>query len=159
MEQREGPVGGVQYVGVNEVGTSDGGWCAVTMDSGAAVSVMPARWYPREQKRTGVEYTVADGGRIADVGEKLLKFEFSDGDNGSIQFRLANVTKPLGAVSSVCDKGNRVVFDSEGSYVELKSSGKRIPLRRQNGVYVMDVWVGGSKAKTEKRFRRQAWRP
>ena len=89
----------------------------------------------------------------------MLKFESSDGDNGNMRFRLANVTKPLGAVSSVCDKGNRVVFDSEGSYVELKSSGKRIPLRRQNGVYVMDVWVGGSKAKPGKRFRRQAWRP
>ena len=76
MEQREGDVGGVQYVGVNEVGTSDGGWCAVTMDSGAAVSVMPAWWYPREQKRTGVEYTVAGSGKIADMVEKLLKYEF-----------------------------------------------------------------------------------
>ena len=159
VEQREGDVGGVQYVGVNEVGTSDGGWCAVTMDSGAAVSVMPAWWYPREQKRTGVEYTVANGAKIADMGEKLLKFEFDDGGNGSMKFRLANVTKPLGAISSVCDRGNRVVFDSEGSYVDLQSSGKRIPLRRQNGVYVMDVWVGGSKAKPGKRFRRQAWRP
>ena len=89
----------------------------------------------------------------------MLKFEFSDDDNGGMQFRLANVTKALGAVSSVCDKGNRVVFDSEGSYVELKREGRRIPLRRQNGVYVMDVWVGGGKAKTETRFRRQAWRP
>ena len=159
MDQREGHVGGVQYVGVNEVGANDVGWCAVTMDSGAAVSVMPARWYPKEQKRTGVEYAVANGAKIADMGEKLLKFEFDDGGNGSMKFRLANVTKPLGAISSVCDRGNRVVFDSEGSYVELKSSGKRNPPRRQNSVYVMDAWVRGSKAKPGKRFRRQAWRP
>ena len=85
------------------MGANDGGWCAVTLNSGAAVSVMLAWWYPKEQKRTGVEYTVADGGKIADLGEKLLKFEFRDGDSGNMRFRLVNVTKPRGAVSSVCD--------------------------------------------------------
>ena len=120
---------------------------------------MPAWWYPKEQKKTGVEYTVADGGKIADMGEKSLKFEFSDGDRGKMRFRLGDVTKPLGAVSSVCDKGSSVFFDSEGSYVELESSGKRIPLRRQIGAYVMDAWGGGSKVETKKRYRRQAPRP
>ena len=78
---------------------------------------MPARRRPKEQKKAGAEYAVAGGGKIADMGEKLLKFEFSDGDSGHMSFRLANVTKPPGAASSVCDKGNRAVFRSEGSYV------------------------------------------
>eukprot|EP00973_Karenia_brevis_P079791 11072137-Karenia_brevis.AAC.1 len=41
--------------------------------------------------------------------------------------------------------GNRVVFDSEdayeGSYIENKSTGHKIYLRQENGVYVMDMWV------------------
>ena len=100
--------GGVQYVGVNEVGANDGGWCAVTLDSGAAASVMPAWRYPKERKRTGAEYTVADGGKIANLGEKLLKFEFSDGDSGNMRFRLANVTMPRAV--AVCAKKETAWF-------------------------------------------------
>ena len=77
---------------------------------------------------------VANGGEIADFGAKLLKFEFNDGDSLNMRFRLANVTNPFGSVGNVCDKGTREIFASEGSYVELGSSGKRIPLRRQQGV-------------------------
>ena len=101
---------------------------------------------------------VANGGETADVGAKFLEFEFSGGGSGNMRFRLANVTNPRGAVS-VCDGGNRVVFEIERSYPALKSCGKRIPIRSQNGMYVMDVRVGGSQAKPKKSFRRKAWRP
>ena len=103
------------------------------------MSVTPEWWYLTEKKRTGAEYVAANGGKIADFDENPLKFEFNDGDSGNVRFLLSNVTKPLGSVSNVHDTGNRVVFDGEGSSVELKSSGKRILLRRQHGVSFMDV--------------------
>ena len=78
---------------------------------------MPAWRYPKEQGRTGVEYVVASGGEIARMGGELLKIELGDGDSGNMRFRLAKVPRTLGAVSSACDKGNRVVFDSAGSSV------------------------------------------
>ena len=59
----------------------------------------------------------------------------------------------------MCDAGNRVVFGGEGSYVELKSSVARIPLRRLNGAYAMDVWARGGRAKPKEAARRQAWGP
>ena len=90
-----------------------------------------------------MEYVAANGATIADSGEKPLTFGSNDGGRGSVRSRLANVTEPLRPVSSVCDRGNRSVFDSEESYVDPKSSGERIPPRRQNGAYVMDAWVGG----------------
>ena len=51
---------------------------------------------------------------IADFGEKLLKFELNDSDNGDARFRLANVTRPLGSVSNECDGGDGVVLESGG---------------------------------------------
>ena len=111
--------GGAQCVRVDEVGSRD-----VALDSGAAPSVMPAWWCPTYQETTGVGYVAATGGEIADSAEKLP----------TSCRRLANVAKPLGSVSSLCDEGPRVVFDDEGSCVELKNSGNRIPLRRQTSV-------------------------
>ena len=80
----------------------------------------------------------------------MLNFEFSDGDSGSMEFRPANVTKPRCTVSSLRGDGNRVGFDDEGTYVKLKSSGERIPLRKQNVAYVVDVWVGGSRVEPKR---------
>ena len=57
----------------------------------------------------------------------------------SMSFRVADVTKPLGAVSKICHKGNKVVFDVEGSYIEHKATGARTPLREERGVYVLDI--------------------
>ena len=55
-----------------------------------------------------MEHVPATDGKIADFGgKKLLKIEFNHGDSGNMRFRLANVAKPLGAVSNVCDKGAR----------------------------------------------------
>ena len=83
------------------MGAANGGQRAVTLDSRAAVFAMPARRRPKEQKRTGAEIAVAAGGKIPDTGERVLKFEFGDGGNGNMRFRLANATKPLRAVSGV----------------------------------------------------------
>ena len=41
-----------------------------------------------------------------------------------IPVRLAQVTKPLASVSSICNRGNRVIFDSGGSYIQNKTSQK-----------------------------------
>ena len=76
-----------------------------------------------------------------------------------MRFRLANLKMSLGSVSSVCYRGNRVGTDSEGLYVELKSSGKRVPPRTPGGVYGMDAWAGGGQAKLGRASRRQARRP
>ena len=127
------------------------GWYSVTLDSGVAMSVTPAWWYPKEKKRTGAEYAAANGGKIADLREELRKFEFNDGDSGHMRFRLRSG-------SNVRDEGNRVVFGGGVSYVEPKSSGKRIPLRSLNGVYAVDVRAGCGHVKPKKVFRMQARR-
>ena len=48
-------------------------------------------------------------------------------------------TQSTGIVNKFCQRKNRVVFDEEGSYIENKASGRKVPMRLDNGVYVIDV--------------------
>ena len=57
----------------------------------------------------------------------------------SILFNVANVAKPLAAAGKVVEAGNKIVLDEEGSYVENKKTGERMKLRKDRGVYVLDV--------------------
>ena len=55
--------------------------------------------------------------------------------------QIAEVKKTLGSVRRICEAGNRVVFDEDGSYVENKSSGERTALTKEKGSYVLTLWV------------------
>ena len=59
------------------------------------------------------------------------------------QFRTHGIQKPLAAASKITAKGNRIVLDDEDSlgYIENKAIGTKIPLKAENGVYVMEVAV------------------
>jgi len=57
----------------------------------------------------------------------------------SIRFNVANVQRPLAAASKVVEKGNRVVMEPGGGFIENIASGERIQLRIDRGVYVFDV--------------------
>ena len=61
-------------------------------------------------------------------------------------FQVAPVHKTLGSVHQMVRKGNRVIFDTDESGCDVsnivhKASGKRIPLRGENGLYVLDMLV------------------
>jgi hypothetical protein len=56
-----------------------------------------------------------------------------------MMFNVAQVSKPLAAAGKVVDAGNRVVLDQRGSYVEHVATGERMHLRKEKGVYVLDV--------------------
>ena len=122
----------------------------LTIDSGASRYVMPTDWYPEykamesEEQKAGVRYVAADGKIIHDEGCKVLNVVLEDGQERTMKFNLAKVTKPLAAVSQICKAGHRVVMDlegSEGSFIENKKTGERTAIYMDNGVFVMDVWV------------------
>ena len=60
----------------------------------------------------------------------------------SIRFNVANVQRPLAAASKVVEKGNRVVMEPGGGYIQNISTGEKIKLRIDRGVYVFDVRLG-----------------
>ena len=66
-------------------------------------------------------YTTADGSTVANEGEKTLIMSTADGAHlRKVTFQGANVNKAYGSVSKMVRNGNRVVFDTSGSYIENK---------------------------------------
>ncbi len=56
-----------------------------------------------------------------------------------MNFRMADVTKPLMSVKGIVDRGNRAVFEKKGSYIENEHSGEKVELVQANGVYVLEI--------------------
>ena len=57
----------------------------------------------------------------------------------SIVFQATDVRKPLAAVSRILDKGNKVVSSRYGSFKQNEKSGRKIELKEENGVFVVEV--------------------
>ena len=120
----------------------------ITIDSGAAESVLPVDAVPNETlvegeaKRRGVRYIAANGGKMDNLGEKKVRFRRDGSDAvNSITFQVTDVGKPLASVSRILDKGNSVVFSrgSEGSYILNEKTRQKIPIKEEKGTFVMDV--------------------
>ena len=91
--------------------------------------------------KQGVTYEVANGIRIANLGEKRFEGVTEDGGVKNITAQVCSVNKALLSVSKAVKAGNRVVFDDSGSFIENKESGERIWLKQQGGIYTLDVGV------------------
>ena len=96
----------------------------VNVDSGAIDSCMPKntcshfKLGPSDMSRKGAIYVAANGTEIDNVGQRDVKGMTSEGNNASMTFQVADVKGALGSVHRICEAGNRVMFDDEGSYVE-----------------------------------------
>ena len=58
-----------------------------------------------------------------------------------VLFQVAAVSKPLISVSALCERGKRVVFGRAGGVVQNIKTGKQTPFYRQNGIYVLRLWL------------------
>ena len=123
----------------------------ITVDSGAAESVMPeglcSQYETMDTKASlsGMCYLGADGSEIPNLGDRTICALMEDGSAARMRFQVCPVTKALASVSRMTQAGNKVVFDSEdsseGSYIENKYTGMRTYLRQENGVYMLDAWA------------------
>ena len=55
--------------------------------------------------------------------------------------QVTEVNKAPLPLSSIVNAGNRIVFDSEGIYIEHKSSGEWMALGERKGLYVLKMWA------------------
>ena len=56
--------------------------------------------------------------------------------------QITEVNKALLSVNGLVRAGNRVVFDSEGSYVEDKTTGEWIDIAQNDrGLYTLKMWI------------------
>ena len=122
------------------------GWTRIsaTLDSGAAEHVIPLGMFPDlalHNTNSGRHYVTASGNRIKDQGEKKVPFTTSGGHKRMIKFRSAAVVKPLISVGRLVAAGCTVNLNSADPHVVSKGGQEKIPVRRQGGVYVLDLWV------------------
>ena len=117
------------------------------MDSGAGESVCPIEAFPSyktvKTEKIGTTYRAAGGHKLHNVGEIKPHFK-SSGVAGCMAFQATtDVKKPLAAASRITAKGNRIVLDdaTSKSYIENKATGVKIPLKLENGVYMMEMLV------------------
>ena len=121
---------------------------------------MPKSWLPdfpieeSEGSRRGEFYHTADGTRIYNQGQRRVTVATQDGNiERGMTFQIADVDKALGSVKQIVNKGNKVVFDQDAkgtdvSYILNKITQERMPLRVENGVYVLDLVVAPPRHRT-----------
>ena len=72
-----------------------------------------------------------------------------------ITFQAAGVAKGLLSVERMNETGHIVVFDGDNSYVANKWSGEVNILRRQDGNFMLDLWVPPPEVAQDLGFARQ----
>ena len=119
----------------------------VAVDSGAAASVMPERCLPdhpvvpSEGSRNGVHYLSANGGRIPNQGEMQLDFITKERHRCHIAFQVADVKRPLLAVSTLTRAGNDVSFNASGGTITNKKTGRSMSFVKRDGIYILEIMV------------------
>ena len=131
---------------------------SICIDSGAGKGVCPVESFPdyetHHTEKVGNLYRGAGGQGLRNAGGKRPQCR-THGIQTAMTFQATtHVKKPLAAASKITAKGNRIGLDDEDSlsYIENKATGTKIPLKLENGVYVMEV--AGTPIKTP--FRRPA---
>ena len=118
----------------------------MVVDSGAGDSVIPSSIMPQVPVNTntsqyGTVYKVANGSNIENEGEKKFVAYTDSGQQKVFNMQVAAVDKPLLSVSGVVKRGNRVVFDPQGSYIENLHTWEVTPVYEVNGMYPLPTWI------------------
>ena len=132
----------------------DDNWIRLNVDTGAAVTVIPAKMVP-EAKGNGRYYRTASGERIEDKGSVVLHGGDELGQQRRVRGRVADVHKVLVAAGAVAVDGrNNMYLTDQGGYMIPRDSkvGQEVdralhrairqygndglsPLYLENGVY------------------------
>ena len=120
------------------------------LDSGASTNVASPcvgegiAIQPSEGSKKGQVYYTANGTKLPNLGEKCLHVQNENFEDFTMTMQMAEVKKPLMAVSKVCDAGsgrNFVVFTAQGGYIWHADRGTYTEFKREGGVYPLKTWI------------------
>ena len=94
-----------------------------------------------EAYKRGVQYEVASGELIPNLGEKKFMGICEGGEERMMTAQVCDVNKALLSVKRMVQAGNRVVFEPQGGYVEDTKTGDKIYMRDSGGMYMLKMWV------------------
>ena len=75
------------------------------------------------------------------MGPKALNAWTSEWKDVNVLYPIAEVSRPLTSVSATCDKGNVVVYHSQGGYIQNCVTGDRTHFERKGGIYELVLWM------------------
>jgi len=119
----------------------------MAVDSGASESVVSEDMLTGVEtvegyaQKKGVQYEVADGTLIPNLGEKKFVAVSDAGVTRAMKAQACDVNKALWSVHRVVQAGSRVVFAASGSYVQDETSGETMALTEKGGMYMLKLWV------------------
>ena len=117
------------------------------MDSGADAPVAPPSMLPNVKIEPspgsirGQNWVSASKHRLKNLGQQKIKACTEEGEETEVLFQIADVSKPLVSVASICERGNRVLFGKVGGVVQNLRTGREIPFYRRNGIYILTMWL------------------
>lgn len=88
---------------------------------------------------------------MKNLGRRKFQLKSSEGHVRNISADVAGNHKVLFAVSTICDKGHRVVFEAWGGEIIHIVSGQVIKMVRKNGVYVVQFTLQPAEKKNKDR--------
>ena len=120
----------------------------VTVNSRAYVTVMPAGLCPgvqiveNDMSRNGIEYEVANGESIANLGGKRCQvMTIGSMSPKKIIFQIADVHKPLLSFTACSDMGYDCYLGKEGGNLRDRVTGEIMPLERRGSLCTLRMWV------------------
>ena len=135
-----------------------GGWKKIKaiVDTGASRPVIPPDLLPEipiqatEESRNGHSFRGAQKGgpSIAKLGEQTVIGMTAEGHRKKMTWAVANVRKPLISVGKLEEAGHEVIISKQPRLIHLKT-GKVTKLRKEGGVYTLDLWIWTGKAGTQ----------
>ena len=117
----------------------------MTIDSGAAATVVPRGAFDTQlvqTARTRSEvFATASGQRMPNYGEQRIRGVSTSGTLLNITAQVTDVKKPLISVQEMVNKGNQVIFKTDGPIIRNCKSGLEIPMVERGGQYLIELEI------------------
>ena len=91
--------------------------------------------------KRGVQYEVASGDLILNVGEKRFAGICENGETRNMTAQVCDVNKALLSVKRMVQAGSRGAFEPRDGYIEDMHTGERIHMKESGGMYMLKMWV------------------
>ena len=116
------------------------------VDSAAVDHVMKDTTVPQIKKRpsagskNGKHWWSASNHKIYNEEEQMVCFETACEKKRRILFQIAKVGRTLVSVDKLSETGHTVILNKKNPRIECPN-GEVIQIKRQNKVFIMDLWV------------------
>ena len=116
------------------------------VDSGASETVVGPEMLSNvelsrgEQYQKGVQYEIADGTLIPNLGEKAFIGVSENNVVRGLTAQVADVNQGLLSVRKMMRSGYRVTFDEDGSTIVDKETGEIMNMRDDGSMFLLKLW-------------------